>query len=261
MKNEYLHGARLLSRSVVARDTVAFRLEKPNSFIFSSGQFTVLRLIHPDLLGEKDYRYLSIASAPEQDYLEFIVRSGSSRYKQLLLTVPLGTVFELTEPREHLQFSSAPESPMSFFAGGVGIAPFLSALRSWSTRGVKLNYPVTLIWVNRETVDAPYLEELNELIGLLPGVTMVAHYTREKWGANTTRGRLSARDISVAVQNVKANVHVIVGSHGFMTSTRNALYELGVSPAAVTYEIFCGYCPDNHEGVCCCTAEKGCCNE
>jgi predicted ferric reductase len=53
--------------------------------------------------------------------------------------------------------------PCLWVAGGIGITPFISALRNGP-----LSHPVHLIYLHREGAGAPYLQELNELAARQP---------------------------------------------------------------------------------------------
>jgi len=57
--------------------------------------------------------------------------------------------------------------PRLWVAGGIGITPFIAALR-----GGPLAHPVRLIYLHREGADAPYTRELNELATKQPMLTL-----------------------------------------------------------------------------------------
>jgi ferredoxin--NADP+ reductase len=111
-------------------DLFSFRVERPQSFRFTSGEFVMIGLLGPD--GRPVMRAYSVASPSWEDHLEFFsvkVQEGAltSRLQHLevgdrifLGRKPTGTlVVDALEPGERLIMVGT----------GTGLAPFLSVLR------------------------------------------------------------------------------------------------------------------------------------
>ncbi len=81
----------LLARDSIAANTLAVHFAKPPGFAFSAGQCADVALVSSpfhDLWG--DLRTFSMASAPFEDHLEFVMRLSNTAFKRALSVVPMG---------------------------------------------------------------------------------------------------------------------------------------------------------------------------
>lgn len=118
-------AARVTAVQAVASETVRLEVELPDAMQFEPGQYV---RIQPE--GASFHRSYSMANVPGTDRLQFFIRivpggafstwlAGAKPGARLELSAPHGTFFLRDEDR-----------PRLFVAGGTGIAPFLSMLRS-----------------------------------------------------------------------------------------------------------------------------------
>jgi ferredoxin-NADP reductase len=61
----------LLNKKIIARDVLEFRFTKPAGFVFKAGQFLQFKIPTESGLVLRSY---SIASAPEDEYIEICLR-------------------------------------------------------------------------------------------------------------------------------------------------------------------------------------------
>ena len=83
-----------------------------------------------------------------------------------LLTLPRDTLVLVEGPYGVFLSDCREQERLVFLAGGVGVTPFLSALRSFRLRQVRI--PTTLIWANKTREDILAAEELTAMTRYLP---------------------------------------------------------------------------------------------
>ncbi|MBD9668451.1 2Fe-2S iron-sulfur cluster binding domain-containing protein [Variovorax sp. VRV01] len=147
----------------VASETVLLEVSIPEGIQFEPGQYV---RIHPE--GSDFHRSYSMANVPGSNRLEFFIRlvpdgafsnwlTGAKAGDKVELSVPHGTFFLRDEDR-----------PRLFVAGGTGVAPFLSMLRSM---GKKARAQPTILLIGARTPGHLFaLEELEALRQALPHV-------------------------------------------------------------------------------------------
>lgn len=151
----------LKSKTSVGSDTVRLEVSIPNEISFQPGQFVH---IQPD--GSDFQRSYSMASIPGSDHLEFFIRLvPGGKFSDWLISAKPGATLELSAPRGTF-FLRDENCPRLFIAGGTGIAPFLSMLRSMSPDSV--TQPITLLIGVRTEDQLIALSEIQNLIDTWP---------------------------------------------------------------------------------------------
>jgi ferredoxin-NADP reductase len=153
---------RILSIITHKSDIWSFRLERPQDFEFKPGQFLMLS---DTINSESMKRAYSISSSPlEKKYLEITVRlKPGGKFTTVLFTKIIGEFLELTGPFGQFHFDLEDTRTPIFIAGGTGIAPLLSMLRTYliiSPTSSELYY---LFYGIRREEDEVFKEELAEL--------------------------------------------------------------------------------------------------
>jgi NAD(P)H-flavin reductase len=144
------------------------RLELPQKFAFRPGQWVGVWC--DDFIGENNKplrRAFSIASHPEDDYIELCIARGKglSAHLQDLMQ---GVVVHIDGPFG--MFWLRPAEKYLFIAGGTGIAPF----RPMIHQALKEGKEVLLLYSMKTPSDFIYLKELESLNGkfkLVPTIT------------------------------------------------------------------------------------------
>lgn len=238
-----LTSTRLVDRAWVAQETFSVQVERPEGFTFQAGQYADLTVLNPpdrDALGP--IRSLSIASAPDAPHLEFVMRLRDTAFKRTLAAMPAGTELLIEGPFDDLRLECGAARPLVFLAGGVGIAPFMSALRGAASGGGALQ--ATLFYANRRPEDAAYLEELLSLERKLRGFRMVPTMTRISESRGSWRGETARLGVDLLARNLPALVgpsYYVVGSPRLISQMRVALRGAGVDDADIGLEMYAGY--------------------
>jgi ferredoxin-NADP reductase len=132
--------------------------------------------------------------------------------------------------------------PAAFWAGGIGITPFMSMLRQAAKDGLLRR--MYLFYSNRRAEDAPFLEELRQLVAQNPNFTFVPTLTqpersREKWEGET--GKIDRKLLAKYISDLSSPVFYVAGPPGMVDAMRGLLNEAGVNDDAVRSEEFFGY--------------------
>lgn len=156
--------AQIHSITSVAKNTfqVTFSLEAAEIH-FIPGQYIWLilpELHYPDPRGSR--RAFSIISPAEQkSQISIMYRCSASGYKRTLMELKPGTKVRIAGPFGSSYIIHKPtKKDLVLIAGGVGIAPFLSIVRSSETYK-----NLSLVYVNSHVEKAAFAEELEVLCG------------------------------------------------------------------------------------------------
>lgn len=219
-------GAKLLEISLNPKDIpIAFH---PGQFVYVTFYSTnpqnqkthVPRESHP----------FSIASAPEEKGIQLIIKVIGD-FTQSLKTLEIGTSIALVEgPYGNLLsgFDSKEQSPQLWIAGGIGIAPFLSVLRSSQCAKVRADFH--LFWKAPE--HDVFGEELARLSRTAPGLRIFTHY-------DSTEGIPSVGAIERLSGPVTAKSRIVLCGPSEMSALlRREMKKLGVPSNRIRSEEF-----------------------
>lgn len=131
IQHEPRYSVEILNNQEVAPDVIIIHLSRPENFTFLPGQYIWLVLPKRSKIpGIIDRRAYSIASSKDEKFLEILIRLTDSEYLKDVKTLKKGNFVEIIGP-----MGSAFVPPVNgavLLAGGTGISPFLSILRSKS---------------------------------------------------------------------------------------------------------------------------------
>lgn len=246
---------RVLARTLIAADTVAFFLERPAGFEFEAGQFVSLQLANfdaPQDGSDDGERMLSIASAPHDLHLMVAMRMRDTAFKRHLSACAIGAggaLVHLSPAMGDFVLPEDPSQPLVMLAGGIGITPFYSMLRHLQHRASHGQPvpPVTLLYGNRRHELAAWRDELAGLCADLP-LLRVLHVIAEandapgSEGAQTAHaGLITAELIQQEVSDWQACRYYVVGPTAMVAAVQDGLDACGVPFENVTIEFFAGY--------------------
>ena len=226
-------------REYVVKDVVAetptvttFYLMPKNGEVpaFIPGQFVnaILPQFGPEA---KSY---SIASIPEDGMLALAIRP-TGEFSRTLAGLARGNTLQLSEPCGFF-YAEDETTPRIFVAGGIGIVPFISMLRSAHEKKTKT--PTMLLYSNRLASDRPFLKELVE--HQEAGRCTIRHFvTGEREGDVTAfLHRIGPDDLSSARDALPSANFFLCGGIEFVRDMRLALKSIGVSEDSIFTEAF-----------------------
>lgn len=216
--------------------THALRTERPPGFEFRAGQHVLLEIETPD---GPDDRFLSIASGPARDHLEFAVRTSESDFKQAFRRLRPGDTVRVSRPSG--RFTLDEDAPVVFLSGGIGVTPIKSMIEHATDSG--LDTPLVLLYGNRSPREIVFREELDGLAGLNP--RFHAAYTVDEppedptWTGRT--GHIDMRMVHAETADLRGAVYYTCGPPGMVAAMTRLLDDLGARPGHVRTENFTGY--------------------
>lgn len=152
-----MQPTRLIDSSPCGIGTMTLRFEKPQDYAFVAGQFTMLEVQCEAGPVRKPF---TIASAPEDSWLEFTTRISDSCFKQTLAAMHEGDAAAVSAAAGGLVLPPMP-GRVGFLVGGVGVTPAHSILRHNILANTGLQ--AVLFYGNRDVECMPYAEEFDAM--------------------------------------------------------------------------------------------------
>jgi ferredoxin-NADP reductase len=234
----------LKSTQDVADGTKMFAFTKPEGFSFKAGQYVALEVKEfsvPDD-GKGRFRSLSIASAPYEEDLQFVMRQGESSFKQTLWSLAVGDEVFVMKPVGSFVLSEeeAEQSvPVVFLIGGVGITPARSMIREAIHQGSKRKF--YLFYSNRFQKDAAFHDEFCALRS--ENIVYVNTLTQEGSTCSALgeeRGYICREIIEKYAPSIADMKSYIVGSPEFSMAMKDMLLGMGVPLGNIKMDSFTG---------------------
>jgi PAS domain S-box-containing protein len=148
---------------------IRISLSKP--LAFRAGQYVWIVLEELKDSKELDRRPLSITSSENNlDEITILIRDSSSKFKEKLISRKIGSKVTIYGPHgSSYSIDENSDNDYVLLAGGVGVAPFVSILRTLKDR--KLSFQVSLV-LNKRIGDKLYSRELIEIAKRNPNITV-----------------------------------------------------------------------------------------
>ena len=213
----------------------SFIFAKPENFNFIAGQFITLFLDVQDARG--NYRQFSVASSPTEDYVMITTTMRGSAFKQKLEQLegqkikargPFGR-FTLQENSEHVMV-----------AGGIGITPFRSMIKSATDMGNSAK--IKLIYSNKTPEDIVFMEDLDLMEKMNEYLEIIHTITRPEghfWKGVT--GRVDEHMIGQHIEDVENSIFYVCGPPAMVDAMQIVLKEMGIAEERIKMERFGGY--------------------
>jgi predicted ferric reductase len=211
------------------------RSSRRDAMAFAPGQFAWLRLRRWGLLSDHPF---TIASGARADgTLEFTVRHIGD-YTQTLGRLRPGTRVFLDGPHGSFSVDHMRSTGLVLLAGGVGITPMMSMLRTLADRGDRR--PHRLLVSGRSPDDILFSHELEDLKARLH-LTVVPTLTRPHPGWTGSTGRIDAEMLATVLPgSFRRNQldYFLCGSGSFVNGMVTTLDQIGVPRQRVHTEQF-----------------------
>jgi predicted ferric reductase len=205
-----------------------------NSWAFAPGQFAWIRLDRSVTAEEHPF---TIASSAHMDTTEFTIRHAGD-FTRALRRLPPGSPVWVDGPHGAFTNDVGAGAGFVMIAGGVGITPMMSMLRTAAHRGDPRPYRLVVVASSPE--DLLFRDELAELrFHLDLVVTEVLRRPHDGWDGYT--GDIGAGLLSMVLpqgQHPDDLDFFICGPPALVTDALSALDTLGVAPARVHTEQF-----------------------
>ena len=216
---------KILECGFITHDVMHFIVEKPAGFKFESGQACELSINKPDLKEMK--RPFTIASIPDSDFLEFIIKIYDGKEEGMTMNlreIKEGDEFILSEVFGEIKYCGKG----TFIAGGAGITPFISIFRQ--LRKDNLIEGNSLIFSNKTSKDIILEEDLKAFFGNKAIFTL----TREK-NLNYINERINEDFLRKNIKDFSQKFY-ICGPIRFVGEIQYMLRKLGVDSSNIVVE-------------------------
>jgi len=232
----YALSLRLKKRTSLTPSTDEFIFETERPFMYEPGQYMELMIAHKraDFRGVR--RRFSITSVPGAKQISFGIKfyEPSSSFKRTLRTLGEGAVIRATVVAGDFVLPKDVSRPLLFVAGGIGITPFISHLRSQ-----KNARDITLVYAVSSPQEIAYRDEL-----VKSGARVVIISTEKpkdlpkNW--HYSKGtRIDYEEITTFVPDVNTRWAYISGPTPFVQFGKKQLRKLGARGVKTDY--FAGY--------------------
>ncbi len=226
----------------VAERTHAFYFSKPEGYTFLAGQYAMLRipverLVEPDI--RSGMRPLSIASAPSETALVFVMREGVTGFKKTMWDLKVGDVISVGSPLGHATIPEGDMRPIAILSGGVGMAPARAMLLEAVAKHDPKKY--ALFASNRYLTDIPFHNEISKIV--LPDFTYVFTLSAETEPASLQgeeRGRITADMIEKHLPEWKESLYYVIGAPAFADAMKALLLGIGIEEKDIHIDPFAG---------------------
>jgi ferredoxin-NADP reductase len=207
---------------------------------FEPGQYFWVELLDPPYSDERGpRRHITVVTSPTQrGILGLATRIRDTAFKRSLVELPVGAPVDVEQPKGSFTLPDPGGPPVVFIAGGIGITPFISMLRFMADTG--RSEPVTLLYSNRDTESAAFLDELTELARRLPNLEFVPTMTGEPDFVGENR-RIDEDFLRDRLGDLSRYRFMVAGPPQMADGVVGVLNEAGVPEEQVARDGFSGY--------------------
>jgi 3-ketosteroid 9alpha-monooxygenase subunit B len=214
-------------------DTRSFVLDVPpaleETFAYRAGQFCTFRAT---IDGEPVVRCYSMASSPDvaEPLTVTVKRVANGRVSNWMIDhVAAGDKLEVMRPTGRFVLRDEHDTPIFAFAGGSGITPVISIIKSALATTAR---PITLVYANRDADSVIFADELARLEADSNAQLSVHHHL------DTERGFLDAVACEALVGDRAHADFYLCGPGPYMGVVEQALARIGVDRDQVFIERF-----------------------
>ncbi len=184
-------------------------------------------------------RHISLATSPtEQGVVGLATRLRDTAFKRTLAELDVGDEVQVEEPKGSFLLPEDTAATYVFVAGGIGITVFRSMLRYIADES--LPYDVTLVYSNRDSESAAFLDELEGLERRIEGLRVILTMTDEAGWAGETR-HLDANVLGELVDGLDDKVFLVAGPPEMAEAVAGSLTGAGLPEERVLADKFSGY--------------------
>ena len=222
-----LRVARVLDETRDARSIVLeIPAELASAFRYDAGQFLTLSVVVDGMRLKRCYSFSSSPVCDREPKITVKRVTGGRASSWLTERLRAGDVLEAQVPAGRFVLRPG-EGPLVLFAGGSGITPIISIVK---TALLTTSRRVRLVYANRDAQSVIFARELEELVRTHGARLAVEHRL------DVREGLLSARDVAATV--LADATYYLCGPGPFMELVERALGEAGIAPELVHIERF-----------------------
>jgi ferredoxin-NADP reductase len=222
---------KLTAKKPESPDVVSFTFQPDAPLVWKAGQFLHCVLHHEPTDNRGSDRWFTIASAPFERHVMIttkFARKKGSTFKQAFHALKIGESIELSDVSGDFIINDKRRDHV-FIAGGIGITPFRSILKTMAHAGTALR--VTLLYANHGK-HVVYKKELETVAKQNPNLAIHYLFSPE---------RISPDAIKQRVPDLKKPLFYVSGPEPMVESVGEMLKKLGVPKKHLKQDWFPGY--------------------
>jgi predicted ferric reductase len=199
---------------------------------YEPGQFMILQLVRDGKVSEP--HPFTISSSPSRERLSVTVKS-SGDFTSTIGDTKISDTAYVDAPYGVFTFFGHDSGHFVFIAGGIGITPFISALRYMYD--TKMKRDITLIFGNKTEKDIVFRGELEKMATEMAGLKVV-HVMSEQDDWSGEKGNIGAELLERHVDNLQDSQFFLCGPFQMIVAVEKTLRGLGVPKKRIHYERF-----------------------
>ncbi|MEL6803660.1 MAG: FAD-dependent oxidoreductase, partial [Bacteroidota bacterium] len=209
----------------------------PRPLNFTAGQYLEWTLPHPKADQRGIRRYFTIASAPSESALRLAVKmvEGGSTFKSAMKELTPGQLLFATARAGDFVLTETDASYL-FIAGGIGVTPFISHIRSALATGKSLN--AILLYACKSEDDVAYRSLFEEVATLGVHMIPILSDPSDQWSGE--RGFITAEMLQRLVPDYQDRRAYISGPPAMVNAYTVLLKKNGVRNSAIKTDYFPG---------------------
>jgi ferredoxin-NADP reductase len=169
--------------------------------------------------GERNVQEITVKLEPKGKVSRWLFRQKPGDFHQILVTPPRGGF--------HVDLGRS--EPIVFFAGGIGITPAISALRTLRAEGG--NCLIHIDYSARERQGFAFREELEAIARADSGISI-------NFRATDRARRLNAEDVAMCRWRFPRGRYLICGPESYQQAVRRYLAKAGIDDRRIHVEVF-----------------------
>lgn len=208
----------------LTHDVKQFQVDKPDGYSFEPGQACEVAINQPNWKEEK--RPFTFTSLPQEDHLEFVIKSYHDHdgVTKALDSLQVGDELIVDESWGAIQF----KGKGTFIAGGAGITPFIAIFKDLHAKGQLAGN--RLFFANKTAEDVILEKWFRKLLG---DDFISVLEKEEKTGHKS--GRIDRAFLEKHVSDFSQEFYVC-GPEPMIEAVSKNLEELGANPEAIVFE-------------------------
>lgn len=233
----------LIEKKEIAKDTFELTFKPSEKVSYQPGQYMEWTLPGKEVDIRGIRRYFTIASSPLEDVIRLGVKRAEkgSSFKNSLFSLEEGKGLLATSVMGDFLLPEDKDRTLVFIAGGIGITPFISMLRTLLIKKEKRD--IVLIYANKQESEIAYKYVLEEAVREL-GVRVVYVLSDlatlpKDWGGE--KGFITEQILETHVTAVVSSFYYISGPPSMVSSYSALLQSMHVCKADITTDFFPGF--------------------
>ncbi|HUF17069.1 MAG TPA: ferric reductase-like transmembrane domain-containing protein [Thermoanaerobaculia bacterium] len=212
--------------------TVVLEPRGHDGFRFAPGQFAWIKIGNPWSVDEHPFSFSSSAERP--DRLELGIKELGD-FTNRIGEVEPGTPVYIDGPHGSFSSDFQPADGFLFIAGGIGISPILSMLRTLADRSDRRSH--VLVYACSRWSRTAFRDELGRLSARLD-LKMVYVFEEPHEGWTGASGYVDGEILAPLLRRDQSQHVLMCGPDAMMTAVEKALYEQGVPDRRIHMERF-----------------------